>query len=275
MPSPSTQEPPRTDPPNNRKETTITISESGHDPGQSLLSVSIVFNNNSVRRNSAPNRMLQIEPNHSQLERRHSAEKTYEEQKREKRKKNDMKKKKNKKKSNRIHPIAAFVEKTKEADKDDIPDEDTPVPGPSAEDEETLQKIQELENKVDSNLDDLLGSNRQDMIIDDQETNDENDHKGDTEIKTDTPDKNDKPNEDDNTDNPIPGPSGENEENKEENNQKSENTEINKGLITKIHMKKIGASAKFPSLKSEELFCQVGCIVSLLADMYMIMHPCG
>ena len=102
------------------------------------------------------------------------------------------------------------------------------MPGPSAEDEETLQKIQELENKVESNLDDLLGPDRQDMI-NTEENNDENKHKGgDTEIKTETPDKNDKPNEDTNTDNPIPDTSAENEENKEENDHKSGNTENNK-----------------------------------------------
>ena len=42
-------------------------------------------------------------------------------------------------------------------------EDDKPVPGPSAEDAETLKQIQELENKVESDLDDLLGPDRQDL----------------------------------------------------------------------------------------------------------------
>ena len=38
--------------------------------------------------------------------------------------------------------------------------------GPSVEDEETLQQIRELEKKVESNLDDLLGSDRKDLAKD-------------------------------------------------------------------------------------------------------------
>ena len=48
-----------------------------------------------------------------------------------------------------------------DVDDDDDDDNAVPLKGPSAEDENILRKIRELESKVDNNLYDLLGNNKQ------------------------------------------------------------------------------------------------------------------
>ena len=95
-----------TEPPDDREETVY--SDSGNEPcrmpEKSLLTVSPVP---SIRRDSAPDERLKIEVEDSP--RRHSTEKTCQEQKREKRKMNEIVKKRTDTK-----PRPAFVSKTKE-----------------------------------------------------------------------------------------------------------------------------------------------------------------
>ena len=86
------------------------------------------------------------------------------------------------------------------------------MPGPSAEDEGTLQKIQELENQVESNLNDLHRPDRQGTIIDERNNDECNNKEGESEINRDTPDKHDTPNEEVDDDDLVPGPSAEDEE---------------------------------------------------------------
>ena len=120
-------------------------------PGPSLLAVPVV-NDSLTRRNSAPNRTKKPDVENSPLERRNSTITTYEEQKGEKK---GRKEKEDKKKDSKPSPSDAFVEKNKKRNDKT----------PSAEDKETLKKIEDLENKVDRNLDDLLGDNRQNMAF--------------------------------------------------------------------------------------------------------------
>ena len=105
-------------------------------PGLSLLAIP-VENDSLMRRNSPPNRTKKPDVENSSLERRNS--------KRRKKEKEDRKPSRN----------DTFAEKNKKRNDKT----------PSAEDKETLKKIEDLENKVDRNLDDLLGDKRQNMAF--------------------------------------------------------------------------------------------------------------
>ena len=89
----TTEEPQEPEPLNDREETVITINEPVNEPSPvpetCLLHVEPC---SPLRRNSAPDERLKIEVKDSP--RRHSSEKTLQEQKRETRKKNEMVKKK-------------------------------------------------------------------------------------------------------------------------------------------------------------------------------------
>ena len=108
--------------------------------GPSLLAIP-VENDSLTRRNSAPNRTKKPDVENSSLERRNS--------KRRKKEKED------KTKDRKPSRNDTFAEKNKKRNDKT----------PSAEDKETLKKIEDLENKVDRNLHDLLGDNRQNMAF--------------------------------------------------------------------------------------------------------------
>ena len=127
--------------------------ESPPDDGPSPVPSPVPFQNDSlIRRNPAPNRTKKTGVGNSSFERRNSTVTTYEEQKGEKRRR---KEKEDKKKDIKPSPSDAFAEKNKKRNDKT----------PSAEDKETLKKIEDLKNKVDRNLDDLLGDNRQNMAF--------------------------------------------------------------------------------------------------------------
>ena len=89
----TTEEPQEPEPLNDREETVITINEPVTEP--SLVPETYLLTVEpcpSVRRNSAPDERLKLEVKDSP--RRHSSEKTVQEQKRETRIKNEMEKKK-------------------------------------------------------------------------------------------------------------------------------------------------------------------------------------